>query len=537
MSFKRIAGMLIMLVVATTACVREPQETHEKIEQRSLRAWIKKYHPELLDNYQEEGGYYVEILEEGSNDHITTGKNVWIWFDITVRDLQGNIYETRKAEVAEQLATYTNYTHYVPAIRFSGKDTHTLMEGTYLATYNPLKIGYISGQELDSDIEYQVSEGSKLRLYLPSSVTKSTADTSDGGYEGQFKMDESKPLIVDMTIYGSVENPVEYEGERIDGFAGVNGGLCTDHKVIKEEENKENQKSLYRRHATRTDESEEESEEEIDTRPLEFFDGRWHQPIDTLEHLLVNYAYNPEKSIDFKGSMSGNEMMYPGENIYNTGAIYGDDKYSDVDRRINEALLDRFGKGISYDEVLEADSLKTQTTAKIWYIGRFLDGFIFDTNIDEVKEIVYGEVASAGEALSFETSKPLENKYILAWNYAMPTLRYGQWATILTASTYGYGIAGIVGSHKTSTSYDPSYYDMANYYNMMNYMNNYYGYGYGGMYNNNYYGYNPYYYGYNYGYNPYPSTGTVTTSTTTSTEIPAYSPLLFQVFVEKPDNN
>ena len=32
-------------------------------------------------------------------------------------------------------------------------------------------------------------------------------------------------------------------------------------------------------------------------------------------------------------------------------------------------------------------------TAKIWYIGRFLDGFIFDTNIDEVKKIIYGEVA------------------------------------------------------------------------------------------------------------------------------------------------
>ena len=523
MGIKRVVEALLLLII-TTACVNEPQMEYNEIEKRSLHAWIEKYHPELLENYQEKGGYYVEILEEGDNTNIVTGKDVWVWFDITARDLEGNIHETRRAEVAEQLATYTNYTHYIPAVRFSGKDSHTLMEGTYLATYNNLKIG--------NNENYQVSKGSKLRLYLPSSITKSTSSTSDGGYEGQFKSDDSKPMIVDMTIYGHVENPVAYEGGRVDSFAEANGGLCQEHKApIKDEEAN---KSLYRRHTTRNDNP--EGEEEIDTRPLEFFDGRWHQPIDTLEHLLVNYAYTPEKSIDFKGSIGIDTLKYPGENIYDAGPIYGSGKMADVDSRINKALIERFGKGIGYDEVLEADSLKEQGTAKIWYIGRFLDGFIFDTNIDEVKQIIYEEVASAGEALSFETSKPLDNKYILAWNYSLPTLRYGQWAAILTASTYGYGISGMVGSHTTSSSVDNSYYDYANYYNYMNYMNNYYGYGYGGMYNNNYYGYNPAYYGYNYGYNPYPSTGTVTTTTTTSTEIPAYAPLLFQVFIENIDN-
>ena len=202
---------------------------------------------------------------------------------------------------------------------------------------------------------------------------------------------------------------------------------------------------------------------------------------------------------------------------------------SDVDRRINEALIKRFGKGIAGEEqILEADSVKTKATAKVWYIGRFLDGFIFDTNIDEVKEIIYGKVESEGEPLTFETAKPEDNDYILAWEYAMPTLRIGQWATILTVSTYGYGIEGKAGSHTTTTTTDNSYYDYANYYNYMNYMNNYYGYGYGGMYNSGYYGYNPYY----YGYTP-PTTGTTTTTTTTSAEIQSYAPLLFQVFVEK----
>ena len=75
-------------------------------------------------------------------------------------------------------------------------------------------------------------------------------------------------------------------------------------------------------------------------------------------------------------------------------------------------------------------------TAKIWYIGRFLDGFIFDTNIDEVKKIIYGEVKSAGSALSY---KPSERKMIEAFYYTIPNLKYGQWAELITTSTNAYG--------------------------------------------------------------------------------------------------
>ena len=323
---------------------------------------------------------------------------------------------------------------------------------------------------------------------------------------------------------------MEYEGERINGFAEGNGGICTEHKAAVEETET---KSLYRRHITRGDESDSESDEEANARVMEFYDGRWHQPIDTLEHLLVKYLYSPEgSSLNFNvmGTTDKDTLKYPNESIYNAGRVYGKDQLSSVDSRINAALINRFGKGLTTEEeILDADSLPKKIEAKVWYIGRFLDGFIFDTNIDEVKEIVYGKVESEGEALKFDTDNPLDNSYILAWNYAIPTLRYNQWAAILTVSTYGYGISGKVGSHTTTTNYSDNYYNYANYYNYMNYMNNYYGYGYGNMYNNNYYGYNPYYYG-----NTYTLTeDDVTTTSTTSTEIPAYSPLLFQVFVEK----
>ena len=133
---------LLITLLAVTSCFKEPSVDYKELEQRSLRAWITQHHPELVDNYQEEGGYYVEVLNEGIQDSLpVTGKDVWVWYDFTSRGLSGNILETRNAEVATQLNTYNKQTRYIPAFRFSGKDSHTLMEGTYLATFNKLKIG------------------------------------------------------------------------------------------------------------------------------------------------------------------------------------------------------------------------------------------------------------------------------------------------------------------------------------------------------------------------------------------------------------
>ena len=516
-AFTAIVSFVAIALMAVS-CIEEPTMSFEDIEQRSLKAWIEKYRPELADNYQEDGGYYVEVLDPGCADSVAiSGKDVWLWYDFTGRDLAGNICETRDWKLAKQLNTYTDYTHYVPSFRFSGKESTTMMEGTYLATFNKLTIG---GEE------FEVRYGTKLRLYLPSSIIAS--ESADGGYEGQYSLDDGKPMVVDMHIYGHVANPVAYEGSRVEAFARANGGLCTEHKTVKEESKEETK--ARRRMATRAD----EEQEEVDTRPLEFYDGRWHQPVDTLEHLLVNYAYSPARQSFNFNAVGADTMMYVNkyedisENVYAAGDIYSQ---SDLNRRIDAALVERFGAGITYDEVLEADSLKSRATAFVWYVGRFLDGFVFDTNIDEVKEIVYGEVNSKGESLSFGTVDPLDNDFILAWNYALPTLRRGQWATILTVSTYAYGLNGQTGATtSTTTNTSQAYYDYANYYNYMNYMNSYYGYGYGNMYNNGYYGYNPYYYGYNYNYSQEDTSVTVTS---TSTEIQAYTPLIFQVYISK----
>ena len=103
--FVAIASLCAVAVVAVS-CIKEPTMSFEDIEQRSLKAWIEKNHKELVDNYQEEGGYYVEVLDPGCADSMAiTGKDVWLWYDFTGRDLQGNICETRDWKLAKQLNT------------------------------------------------------------------------------------------------------------------------------------------------------------------------------------------------------------------------------------------------------------------------------------------------------------------------------------------------------------------------------------------------------------------------------------------------
>lgn len=118
---------------------------------------------------------------------------------------------------------------------------------------------------------------------------------------------------------------------------------------------------------------------------------------------------------------------------------------SDLEKKIAEALVKRFhGEGDDYEAYkgvadLDADSVGMEGTAKIWYIGRFLDGFIFDTNIDEVKQIIYGEVRKTGSAHSYDVQNP---DLITAFYYIVPHLKYGQWATLVTTSTNAYGTTG-----------------------------------------------------------------------------------------------
>lgn len=505
-------------LLALTSCAKDEDESYAQFENQALEAWMTQHRSDLVQNYQSDGGYYIDVIEAGDQSLDPISKEpVWVSFDFTGRDLAGNIILTRSADSARLAGTFSKYTHYVPFYRYCGTENTGLMEGTWLAMRNTLKLGEQYYNENKDRLglqspELQLRYGTKIQLYMPSSVVGNGVEGT-GGYEGQYTLSSKRPFIVTMEIRDTVSNPLEREGGDVDEFCDDNGGRLVYGKEADDKTGT----------VVRPTDPEDENHAYVTA-------NRWVSACDTIPQLYVNVRYDPTQA-------DGDCLKFP-KPYESTYEPYTSGAMADIDKKIAEALKKRFypDEDDKYEGVvkLDADSVTLEGTAEIWYIGRFLDGFIFDTNIDEVKKIIYGEVKSTGSALSYT---PSSGGMIQAFYYTIPNLKYGQWAELITTSTNAYGSSGKTGSTSSSTSgtsgYSSSYYDYLNY---LNYANSYYGSGgyYGGYYNNYYGGYGGYYGGYYgdiYG-SDYDSSSTGTTVTTISTEIPSFTPLIFQLYIE-----
>ena len=103
----KIALAVALSAFALTSCIKEEIVSNKEREKISLEAWIKLHKPELLNNYQEEGGYYVEILEGDKNENLPIKGNdfgseplmeqdtCWVYTNMTGRDINGTICMTR----------------------------------------------------------------------------------------------------------------------------------------------------------------------------------------------------------------------------------------------------------------------------------------------------------------------------------------------------------------------------------------------------------------------------------------------------------
>lgn len=502
------------------SCAEEADTSYTKYEALSLQAYMTQNAPQyVVENAQTavEGSnsytYYVDVLDAGDPDAEPLGSdNFWITYDFSGRDLTGDIVLTRSAYEAVWQNTFTKYTHYVPYYRYCGEKNSGLIEGTWVAMRNTLYLSDNYMAEYGSDPsrrltsnEVQLRPGSKVVLYLPSSIVGKGMEGT-GGYEGQYSLDAGKPCIITMAIESAVENPIEVEGDAVDNYCKAYGGLVIYQKADTE---------------TGTPANEAPTDPDDLNHPYNITE-RWVSACDTIPQLYVNYRYAPDEIL----TVPTDSIYVSGYEPYKTQA-----SMQSVNERIAAALKARFDPDDAYDndsvKTLDADSVKLDGTAKIWYIGRFMDGFIFDTNIDEVKEIIYGKGYTKGSVLTYT---PKSGGLIQAFYYTVPNLKFGQWAAFLTTSTYAYGATGQAGASSTSSSGGSSsnYYDYMNY---MNYANSYYGNSgyYGGYYNNYYNNYNSGYYG-NYGSGA--SSSTTTKTTTVSTEILPYTPLIFEFYIE-----
>lgn len=522
--FNRLFFIACSIVsVALFSCVESDEMPFEQVESLALKSWIEINRPDLLANHQQNGDYYVELLDEGHPDSLPVrSRDSWVWFDVTCRDLAGNVVLTRNSELARMQNSYTEHTHYVPFFLFVGPENGGGMpEGTYMSLRNKLRIG---------EKVFEARYGTKMRLYLPSSIGAGDKTMGgEAGYEGQYILDANRPMVVEMEVWGSVGNPVAYEDQWVKAFAMANGGLAP--------ESERGSGASEKRQSFVRSSSDEKT----------IYDNEWHLAVDSIAGLYINYLYTPKQSLEFD-CLGADTLIYDGQTEYKVGKVYGTTPLSEINRKVDEALVKRFGKGLNPADAEPLDSVKI---AKVWYVTRMLDGFIVDSNIPEVKRLVYDDVEDddKGEALEFYTAKNSEeNKYVDAWIYAVPKMKLGAWNAILTTSSNAYGATGVSGQVSTTgTTWEDNYW---NYYNYYNYYNNYYGNNYYNNYYNDYYGggyyggyggyynnyYNSYYYN-NFLNSSYMQGDQEEARDIVTSEIQPYSPLLWQVFIETTDGN
>lgn len=513
----KIIFSLIISLLALSSCVKEPEYSGDEMEGRALRAWIKKNRPELLGNYQQEGGYYVDVLAWGDTQSVAEGNDLgsapimeqdtcWIYYNINGYDLDGNLCTTRDEILARMQATYSDRTHYVPYANFCGENEfYAIVEGTYLAARNKITLSkeYIAREDkkdICKGTELIMRKGTKVRLYMTSTIGYgSSGSSSDGGYEGQYSLDTNVPLILDMEITRVVKNPSETELDMVNTLV-KNSNEKSGEAVWLQIENKENKDS--------------DSDEDITTDKETDSSDNNKEEKKYYEGIYYSTAFKPNS--EFAHLQYARPDMVGLDNPYKDSQRYAD--MAEFDKKLWEILDKKFEKKINKTSDEDAKVIGEDNAAMIWYVGRFLDGYIFDTNIDEVKELAFNEKETGGSAISYSVSSNKED-YINAWAHCIPNLRYARWGAIITTSGYAYGTNGVSASTSTSSS-SYSYYNMMNYYNYYNSMSSYYYNPYG------YYNYYNYYGGYNNYYN-YDET-----TTTIETEIMPYTPLVFYVFIE-----
>ncbi len=110
-----------------------------------------------------------------------------------------------------------------------------------------------------------------------------------------------------------------------------------------------------------------------------------------------------------------------------------------------------------------ADSIKADSTVKFYYIKRFLDGTIYDSNIDTVIQRVFKgyKYTLPTAAISY---KPSNGTQMPAIYDAVTHMKYDSWGRFVFTSDYAYGYAGLTPSTSDYSAeidpYTPLYFEI-----------------------------------------------------------------------------
>ncbi len=132
------------------------------------------------------------------------------------------------------------------------------------------------------------------------------------------------------------------------------------------------------------------------------------------------------------------DAHYPNYNDAQGNPVYKDmpDIVYEIDSLDGKGILYLATK--EYTKVDDKPAITADSTMNIYYIGRFPDGFIFDTNIDTVAQRVWGDNAPRS-AISYN---PKNGNLVKAFYYAVQFMQYDSWGHMVFTSDYGYGSSG-----------------------------------------------------------------------------------------------
>jgi hypothetical protein len=200
-------------------------------EKQAFEAWMAEHGP--ADAVLQPNGMYVQFLEDGDPDDeggATADADVWVRLNYTSTTLSEDVYATRSEEVALRQGIYTPHTYYAPDFLYCGSENISMIAGRYYALKNELY------KTADGSVKTKLCKGSKVRLFMPSTLAYGSAGYSDDqGYGGQFPLDANRPIIEEFEIVEVFEDPIAREELLVKEMAEGGWGLTEADLLPKSE--------------------------------------------------------------------------------------------------------------------------------------------------------------------------------------------------------------------------------------------------------------------------------------------------------------